>query len=772
MGAQYPSLQGMTGPGSLSPAARPRFAPRDLVSGLVVFLVALPLCLGIALASDAPLFSGLLTGVIGGIVVGVLSGSHTSVSGPAAGLTAVIAAQLAVLGSFPALLAAVFLAGVIQLGLGIARAGFIAAFFPSSVIKGLLAAIGVILILKQTPHLLGHDPDPVGEMEFRQMDGQNTLSELIATFFDVQPGASLVGLLSLVMLLVWDRVKLLKNSGVPVPLLVVLLGAGINSVWQAAGSSWTISQTHLVQVPVADNLQAAMSLLTFPDWSALLRPATYTAAITLAVVATLETLLNLEAVDRIDPQQRRSPPNRELLAQGIGNMTAGLLGGLPMTSVIIRSSVNINTRNSSRYSTIVHGLLLIGSVLLIPDLINRIPLASLAAILFVTGLKLASPQLIKQMWREGRRQFLPFVVTVAAIVAIDLLWGVVIGLVVSIFFILHSNFRRPLSRSLERHPGGDVVRIELANQVSFFSRATLERAFAEVPDNGHLLIDARNTTYIDPDILDLIHDFRREAAPARNIELSFLGLKEHYAELDDRIRYLDHATTDVQQALKSSEVLSLLREGNDRFRSGQQLTRDYRRQVSATAVGQAPLAVVLSCMDSRAPIEIVFDLGIGDAFSVRVAGNVVAPRILGSLEYGCVVAGAKLLLVLGHTSCGAVSAAVKLNQEHTSAVEATGCQHIDSLVEELNTAISVHQAPLPARGDAAAFQSYVDELARTNVLHSMRAIRGRSLALNQLIDSGALLLMGGIYDVRSGQVTLFDERGEACDWKERLKAAG
>jgi MFS superfamily sulfate permease-like transporter len=736
-----------------------RFAPRDFVSGLVVFLVALPLCLGIALASDAPLFSGIMTGILGGIVVGILSGSHTSVAGPAAGLTAVVAAQIAALGSFQGLLCAIFLSGIIQILMGVVRAGFIAAFFPSSVIKGLLAAIGAILILKQTPHLFGHDPDPIGEMAFHQQDGQTTFSELIATMFDVQPGAALIGIISLLLLLAWDKIKLLKSSGVPAPLVVVIFGAAVNTIWQGANSDWTVSKSHLVQVPVAGDFAAAVKLLTFPDWSFLSNPVTYTAALTLAIVATLETLLNLEAVDRIDPQGRLSPPNRELVAQGIGNMLAGLFGGLPMTSVIVRSSVNINARNSSRWSAVFHGVLLVGTVLFVPDVLNRIPLACLAAILITTGLKLASPKLIKQMWDEGRRQFLPFAATVVAIVAIDLLKGVIVGLIISVFFILHSNFRRPLNRTVERHAAGNVTRIELASQVSFFSRAAIDRAFSEVPSGGHVLIDARNTVYIDPDILDLIHDFRTASAPTRGIQLSFLGLKDHYAELEDQIQYIEHCSAALQKSLTHSEVVALLHEGNERFRNGEQLTRDYRRQVSATALGQAPLAVVLSCMDSRAPIEIVFDLGIGDAFSVRVAGNVVAPRVLGSLEYGCAVAGAKLLLVLGHTACGAVTSAVKLHNEHKTAAEATGCAHIDSVLDELNGAIHQCSAPPPARAEGEAFQNYVDAVARTNVLRTMTAIRSGSTALDAMINSGAVLLMGGVYDVRSGEVEIFDQTG-------------
>ena len=359
--------------------------PRDITSGLVVFLVALPLCLGVALASGAPLFSGVLAGIVGGILVGLLSGSQTSVSGPAAGLTAVVAAQILSLGSFPAFLLAVVLAGLIQIGLGLARAGFIAAFFPSSVIKGLLAAIGVILILKQIPHVLGHDPDPEGDMAFQQPDDENTFSELARMIGDIHPGAAAIGLLSIVVLFVWGKWKPLKNSPVPAPLIVVLLGVGISLLFRQFGGAWVIGPSHLVQVPVADSLAGFFGFLQLPDFSQWANPAVYIAAATIAVVASLETLLNLEAVDKLDPQQRTSPPSRELLAQGIGNVTAGLIGGLPITSVIVRSSVNINAGGKTKLATIIHGVLLLVSVAFLPMWLNVIPLSCLAAILWSRG---------------------------------------------------------------------------------------------------------------------------------------------------------------------------------------------------------------------------------------------------------------------------------------------------------------------------------------------------------------------------------------------------
>ncbi|MCH5377585.1 MAG: sulfate transporter, partial [Planctomycetes bacterium] len=461
----------------------------DLSAGLVVFLVALPLCLGVALASNAPLFSGLLAGIVGGILVGSISRSHTSVSGPAAGLTAVVAAQIAALGSFQAFLLAVLLAGMLQIGLGVIRAGSIADFVPSSVIKGLLAAIGLILILKQLPHLVGYDVTPVGMMTFEQPDHENTFSELRHVFRDFHPGATLIGALSILILLAWDRTKRLKSSLVPGPLVVVLAGVVLSLLLRRVVPNWSIEATHLVQVPVADSLAGFFGFLQLPDFAALKNPQVFVAAVTVALVASLETLLNLEAVDKLDPRKRVSPPNRELIAQGVGNIAAGLVGGLPVTSVIIRSSVNINAGGRTKLSTILHGLLLLLCVLALPMWLNQIPLSCLAAVLIITGLKLASPKLFRQMWREGMNQFLPFLLTVSAILLTDLLVGILIGLGFSILFILRSNLRRPLRQIVEKHVGGDVLHIELANQVSFLNRVAISQALAAVPEGGHVLID-------------------------------------------------------------------------------------------------------------------------------------------------------------------------------------------------------------------------------------------------------------------------------------------
>lgn len=728
---------------------------RDLVAGLVVFLVAIPLCLGIALASGAPLFAGIVAGIIGGLVVGSISGSHTSVSGPAAGLTAIVAAQIAGLRSFDTFLLAVVVAGLIQVGLGLARAGAISAFFPTSVIKGLLSAIGVILILKQIPHALGHDTDPEGEMAFVQPDHQNTFSELLASIGDVHPGAAAVGLVSLAVLMAWDRIGVLQRSPVPPPLVVVVLGVTLSSLFKAWGSPWVIQPSHLVQVPVAADLAGLAQFVRLPNFAQWANPAVYVAGLVLALVASLETLLNLQAVDKLDPRQRVSPPNRELVAQGVGNILAGLIGGIPVTSVVVRSSVNVQAGAQTKLAAIVHGGLLAGCGLLAPQVLNLIPLSCLAAVLLMTGAKLVSPKLIQQMWSDGPQQFLPFVVTIVAIVFTDLIQGVLIGMVVAVGFILHSNFRQPLRRIVERHLHGEVLRIELPNQVSFLNRASIERALNEVPRGGHVLLDATNTDYIDPDVLGLIREYRNIRGPARGVEVSLRGFRGHY-RLADEIQYVEFATRELQRQLTPGQVVEILRAGNERFRTGHRLTRDHGRVMEATAGGQHPLAVVLSCVDSRAPAETVFDLGLGDILNVRIAGNVTSPKVLASLEYGCAVAGARLILVMGHTRCGAVTTAVEYACNPDETLRASGCQHLEDLVRDL-TALIADDTCQSLPGLLPALRAeVVDDLARRNVWATVLSLTEQSDTLCRLARENRIGIIGAMYDVATGRVEFLD----------------
>lgn len=743
----------------------------DLIAGLVVFLVALPLCLGVALASNAPPLAGLIAGIVGGVLVGVLSGSHTSVSGPSPGVTAVVAAQILALGSFQAFLLAVFLAGVIQVGFGLARGGQLASFFPSSTVKGLLAAVGVILILKQLPHLFGHDNDPEGDMAFDQPDRKNTFSELWELAADLfrlvttrqvdefQLGAALIGFVALLILLVWDRVKWLKKSVVPAPLVVVLVGTALSELFRWYGGLWAIEASHLVNVPVAESVSGFAQLLLFPDFSQWANSKVYVAAVTIAVVASLETLLNLEAVDKLDPKQRNSPPNRELVAQGIGNAVSGLIGGLPVTSVIVRSSVNIIAGARTKLSAVVHGLLLGGCVVFLAAWLNRIPLSCLAAILLVTGFKLASPKLVRQMWSEGRQQFLPFAVTVAAIVLTDLLVGVLIGLGVSVLFILRSNLRRPVNKVVEKHLGGEVVRIELANQVSFLNRAALAATLNDVPAGGHVLLDATGTDYIDQDIRHLIREFHDTTAPARGVTVSLQGFQDRY-QLRDEVRYVDYSTRELQEAVTPRQVLDILKDGNERFRTGRRLSRDLGRQVNATAAGQHPLAVLLTCIDSRSPAELIFDLGVGDIFVVRMAGNIASRKVLGSMEYATAVAGAKLVLVLGHTRCGAVAAACGKPGPHAPLPDdEPGKDHIEHILASVRQSIDPHTAhEYPHLSDDRKRQ-VADDVARRNVVRTVDAILEQSGPISDLARSGRVLVAGALYDVATGGIEFLTERG-------------
>ncbi|MHC5537028.1 MFS transporter [Singulisphaera rosea] len=476
-----------------------------------------------------------------------------------------------------------------------------------------------------------------------------------------------------------------------------------------------------------------------------------TISLTIAAVASLEALLNLEASEKLDPERRHASPSRELVAQGIGNVVTGLVGGLPITTVIVRSSLNINAGARTKVAAIVHGSMLLISVALFPALLNLIPLSCLAAILLITGVKLASPRLVTRMWREGFDRFAPFAVTVLSIVLTDLVTGLLIGMVTSVGFILWSNVRQPLRQVVEKHLGDEVIRIELANQVSFLNRAALDRTLNEIPQGGHVLLDARNTDYIDPDVLSMIRDFKEYSAPARDIELSLLGFLDRY-QLEDQTQYLDHSTREFQSTITPGEVLELLKEGHNRFLNGQRLTRNLGRQVRATASGQHPLAAVLGCIDSRTPAELIFDLGMGDIFSVRLAGNITSRKALGSLEYACNVAGAKLILVMGHTRCGAVNAAVNLLDSAQTPSEATGCQNIDPIVYEIQRSVDRADGIDFDQLTTEAKDSYVNEVARRNIARVVEFLPQQSQTLARLVEEGRIAIVGAMYDVVTGEL--------------------
>jgi MFS superfamily sulfate permease-like transporter len=496
---------------------------KDIPASIVVFLVALPLCLGIALASGAPLFAGLIAGIVGGVVVGVLSGSRLGVSGPAAGLAVIVFTAITALGSYEAFLVAVVLAGFMQIAMGFLRAGVIGYYFPSSVIKGMLSGIGLTIILKQLPHFVGYDADPVGDLAFAQSNNENTLSAIAHMFSFIQPGALIVALVSMSVLILWDTpfIKRIKASvWVQGPLVAVIAGVALNQLFAVISPNLVIASSHLVQIPIAEDFAGLLGLFTLPDFAQLSNPAIYTTALTLAVVASLETLLCVEATDKLDPGKHITPTNRELKAQGVGNVISGLLGGLPLTQVIVRSSANIQSGAQSKLSAILHGLLLVVAVVMIPVLLNTIPLAVLAAVLISVGYKLAKPGLFKTMYAQGPYQFVPFVVTIVGILATDLLVGIALGLAVAVFSVLLNNYNNPFF--IDRDPQAGI-RIALSEDVSFLNRAALMRALAAVPAGAKIVIDASRSMNIDHDVYEIIQDFKQRAV-ADDIDLTIEGL--------------------------------------------------------------------------------------------------------------------------------------------------------------------------------------------------------------------------------------------------------
>ena len=499
----------------------------DIPASIVVFFVALPLCLGIALASGAPLFSGLIAGIIGGIVVGALSGSKIGVSGPAAGLAAIVLTAIGTLGGYQNFLVAVVIGGAIQIIFGILKAGIIGYYFPSSVIKGMLTGIGIIIILKQIPHFFGYDPDPMGDMAFIQADGNNTFTEIIDTIDHISPGATLIAIIGLGILILWEKVLSKKGkifALIQGPLVAVVLGI-LYFLLTKENDFMSISQKHLVTVPVPENLSSFLDQFSFPNFSAITDPQVWVTGFTIALVASLETLLCVEATDKLDPHKNVTPTNRELLAQGTGNILSGLIGGLPVTQVIVRSSANIQSGGRTKLSAIVHGFLLLFSVIFIPNLLNKIPLSVLAAILFVVGYKLAKPALFKKMYHLGWKQSIPFFITVIGIIFTDLLIGIGLGLAVGIAVILIKSYQNSHFLKVENeHDGKQKIKMTLAEEVTFFNKGAILRELDSIPKNTYLEIDKMNTRFLDYDIIEIFEDFRLKAKE-RNIDIKLISKK-------------------------------------------------------------------------------------------------------------------------------------------------------------------------------------------------------------------------------------------------------
>jgi MFS superfamily sulfate permease-like transporter len=522
-----------------------KFLKSDLPAGLVVFLVALPLCIAIAVASGATPFSGLIAGIIGGIVVGSLSNSPLSVSGPAAGLATLVSGAIIALGgleSYGLFLCAVVLAGLIQIVLGVLKLGGIANYIPSSVIKGLLTSIGILIIAKQIPHIFGRDRDEKGHLIDLIPFSGDDWHELLIPLQKVEVGVVIISLLSILIMVLWDKSPLKKKLPyVPSALVAVVLAIALNQIWIAASSNLQIvEESHLIVLPVAQNAREFFGFFTLPDFSGFASGTVIMYGFIIAIIASLETLLSIEAIDNLDPERRLTNTNRELIAQGTGNTISGLIGGLPITSVIVRSSANVNAGAKTKLSAIFHSVLLLVTVVAIPGILNMIPKGALAAILVLTGWKLAKPSVFKGFWDAGKYQFIPFIVTVLVIIAVDLfaiipalsgkglIIGVLAGIIAAIGAILHGNLKNSYFFHSEKHKEGDTITIKLAEEVSFLNKAAIRQTLDHMPANTAVVIDASNTQYIDYDILELIKEFKDIKVPLKNIRLQLIGFKEAY----------------------------------------------------------------------------------------------------------------------------------------------------------------------------------------------------------------------------------------------------
>lgn len=709
----------------------------DLSASLAVFLVAIPLCLGIAHASNAPLLSGLIAGIIGGMVIGFLSRSPLSVSGPAAGLTAIVASTALQLGSFESLLTAIVLAGIMQIFFGLLRAGTFGRYIPLCVIEGMLAAIGLTLILKQLPHLTGYDKEAEGLEQFiittqsftnSHPSHGNTFSLLWDTAHHFHVSITILGVMSLLIMLLWDKIFSKKYREIyriiPSSLLAVIIGTGISLLYNVFEPQWIIKTNHLVQVPIINSIKDFFTQTTFPLWSTLTNPQVYQAAFSIAFVASIESILCIEAIDKLDPQRRRTPVNRELIAQGTGNLLSGLLGGLPVTSVIVRSSVNLNAGAQTKLSTILHGLFILLAILLAAPLINNIPLAALAAVLIVTGYKLAHPQLFKRMYKNGWSQFLPFLATVVAILLSDLMIGVFIGIVVSTIFILHSHHH---SKVISVYNQGKITEIVLSENLTFLNKQQIINTLEKIPPKAKVLINGSKTKYIDHDILETIKEFADNACH-KKIEVLIGGLPQMK---NDQSHLMNEFEESYQELL-----------GNNKKWVAEKERHEGSRFFKDMADGQSPQFLFVGCSDSRVPIEILTKAEPGDIFIHRNIANTVSltdTNFLSVLEYAVKVLRVKHIVVCGHYECGGVKAALSGDVEGV----------IWNWISQIKDVYRLYQTELDKLTDLHEREK---RLIEYNVIEQVKKIQ-KTLTVQQALETfGFPKLHGWVYDIKTGLI--------------------
>lgn len=714
----------------------------DIPAGIAIFFIAIPMSLGISLACGAPLYSGLIASILGGILVAPLSGSILGISGAAAGLVVIMLSSIETLG-FSTFLLTVFIAGMFQIVMGITKMGSIAHYFPSAVIKGMLSGIGAIIFIKQIPHAVGYDSDYEGDLSFFQADNYSSFSELTHMLESFSPTATGIAVLSLIILIIWEQPKF-KNThffqSLHGTLIVIIVSIVFNECLLSYFPALALKEAHLVSLPIPQKITDLLEQMNTPDFSQLNNPVIYISAMTLAFVASLETLLAVEAVDRLDVYKRVTPTNRELIVQGIGNMVSSLLGGLPMTQVIVRSSISIQSGAKTQAAGFISGFLLLMSVFLIPDWLNKIPLASLASILLVTSYKLMRPRIFMKMYEAGIYHFLPFCATILGLVFTDFLNGILIGLAFSLVSVVVENYKSSFYFR-ETHIGNKII-FRLSENVSFLNKANLKQTFDHLPRHSEVVIDATRSTYLDYDVFEVIHDFKKEA-PLKNIQVTLQNVRG-FGVLEP-VQNVKAQTFESQQALTPTQVLEILKEGNAHFMNNLKVNRNLFEQINDTQDNQFPMAIILSCMDSRTSVELIFDQGLGDVFSARVAGNIVNDDILGSMEYACSVAGSKLIVILGHTHCGAIKGAcadVKLN-------------HLTGLLEKIQPSVKrvCAQHNIMAIGNDEAL---IQDVSEQNVMFMVKQVKQRSPLLNNLYQLGKIGIVGGMYDIETGKVTFYE----------------
>ncbi|MCC2545091.1 hypothetical protein LJY25_01425 [Hymenobacter sp. BT175] len=706
----------------------------DFQGGLVSFLVAVPLCLGIALASGAPLFSGIIAGIVGGLVVGALSRSAVSISGPEAGLILVVVSGLEALGSFRTLQVAICVAGLLQVVMGIAKAGMISNFFPSSVIKGMLAAIGLILILKQLPHVLGYDADAVESLALFSWNGGNLKDLLGHAIREFIPTALAIAVLSLGVLLAWEQPFFKRHavlSAVPAALVVIVLGVGLNALAGLLDPAYGLAGSHLVQLPVPKSASDFMDLFTLPDFSQLANPQVYPVALSIALVASLEALLAVEATDELDPLKRKTPTNHELKAQGAGNVISGLLGGLPLTSVIVRSSVSINAGGRTKLAALVHGSLLLLSVVLFPRLLNLVPWAALAAILLVTGYKLARVSIFRQHFAAGLSEFLPFMVTIVAILLTDLLIGIGIGAAVGLFFILRETYRN--AHFFQRYSvgGQEHLRISLGEHVSFLNKASIMTVLKDIPADTTVEIDGTNSAFIDRDVLSAIENFR-ETARQRNIQLVFLRKGDDYAQNLASQPHVSSKEADFEAYYKLFD--------NNRNWVAEKLRRNPR--FFELAAQQTPKFLFIGCSDNHVAVSEMTGTAPGTVFVHRNVANLVVStdlNLASVLQYAVDVLHIQHIIVCGHYGCRGVKAAM---QSEDAGV-------VSGWLSSVREVMHKHDHEL---GALETEDERYRRLVELNVVEQVYHLH-QNAAVQQAYQRGAALhLHGWVYDIHGGMV--------------------